>query len=501
MATNWQTFPVEVKGGLIEILPSIQQGDKAPGSAILLKNFEPSLKGGYRRIDGYVKFDTNEVPAVDTSTQLLGVGFLNGQVVVPREDGVYSSTGSGWTTVVSGRTQTTKVRYSTINLDGTRKLIGVDGVNYPYSYDGTTLTNLSGSVDILGASHVAQFKDHIFYAIGSSVVFSEPFDENGFDTGLGAGNFIMPNEITGLIVFRERLFVFTETEISVLDGDSSNDFRLTSVSESVGCIRPDTIKEVGGDVVFLSADGLRLLGGTDRIGDFRNENVSKNIQVLMDEFSRRHEVFNAVAIRSKSQYRIFAFDANQQTAVAEGFLGTQFEPANPNSFEWGSTLGLKVYSVVSEVYQGAEKVYFVSDTGFVYQMETGDDFDGTAISAEYRTPFISFGDPMYRKTIYKVRTYVGAEGSMVGTLQLSFDQGSTTKLQPGAQGIEDGGGISWGNFSWDEGNWASGEKEGSVSVSTVGAGNSVSLEYTFTDPQAPFTIDTIFIEYAVEDRR
>jgi hypothetical protein len=501
MPIRWNTFPIELKGGRNEILPSIQQGIKAPGSAIYLTNFEPSLRGGYRRINGYSKFDSSVVPSADSSTQLLGVGFLDGTVIVPREGKIYKSSGSGWTEIATGRTQTTKHRYATINLNGTRKIIGVDGVNYPYSYDGTTFTNITGTTDINGCTHVVEFKDHVFYSAGDLVTFSIPFDETGFSVGDGAGSFRMPNEVTGMIVFRERLFVFTETEIKVLDGDSVTDFRLTSVSESVGCVHRDTIQEVAGDVIFLAADGLRLLGATDRIQDFSNESASKNIQSLITDFEDNYTQFHSTIVREKSQYRIFGWNDNFPRSSTEGWLGTQFEAANPNSFEWSSLMGFKVWSVTSNVYQGDELVYFVGDTEYVYQMESGQSFDGIAIEAEYRTPYISMEDPTVRKTIYSIKTYLEAEGAVTGTVGLSFDQGSSARIQPTTIPFEESGGVKWGEFVWGDENWASGSVEGSVEVKTVGSCFSVSVQYSFTEDQRPFILDTIFLEYSQEDRK
>ena len=63
MADGWQTYPFEFRGGLISNLSPLQQGTQAPGSARLLKNFEPSIDGGYRRIEGYDKYSSVVVPA------------------------------------------------------------------------------------------------------------------------------------------------------------------------------------------------------------------------------------------------------------------------------------------------------------------------------------------------------------------------------------------------------------------------------------------------------
>ena len=62
----------------------------------------------------------------------------------------------------------------------------------------------------------------MFYAGKSTtkqeVVFSEPFNEDGFNSGSGAGSFKVDDEITGLKVFRDDLFIFCETRIFKLTG-------------------------------------------------------------------------------------------------------------------------------------------------------------------------------------------------------------------------------------------------------------------------------------------
>lgn len=62
MALPWQSYPVEFTGGLITNVSPLQQGVNAPGSARILRNFEPSIEGGYRRIKGYEKYDTDLIP-------------------------------------------------------------------------------------------------------------------------------------------------------------------------------------------------------------------------------------------------------------------------------------------------------------------------------------------------------------------------------------------------------------------------------------------------------
>ena len=52
---------------------------------------------------------------------------------------------------------------------------------------------------------------------------------------------------------------------------------LEPITDKIGCTNPDTIQEFGGDIIYLSPDGVRLLGATDRIGDFALDVASDTI--------------------------------------------------------------------------------------------------------------------------------------------------------------------------------------------------------------------------------
>ena len=62
MPTNRQTYPIQFSGGLISNRSPLQQGTQQPGSARILRNFEPSIEGGYKRILGYNKYDLDIIP-------------------------------------------------------------------------------------------------------------------------------------------------------------------------------------------------------------------------------------------------------------------------------------------------------------------------------------------------------------------------------------------------------------------------------------------------------
>ena len=273
MATQWQTFPIEFRGGLISNLSPLQQGTNAVGSATILQNFEAAKEGGYSKVKGYEKYSNT---AVAGSGPILALKIVSGdKTVVSRRNAsnvteYYYGTGTTWTSIGAQALLGGKAHHASHSVTGTEKTIFVDSSNYPVEYDGSdnSLTVLNGSTDLLGSEYVSVFKGTAFYAKGNTLYFSAPLSVGDFSAANGAGSINVASDITGLIVFRDQLIIFTQNSIKRLTGTTSADFVVTPITDRIGCVNGDTIQEVGGDIMYLAPDGIRLLSATDRIGDF-----------------------------------------------------------------------------------------------------------------------------------------------------------------------------------------------------------------------------------------
>jgi hypothetical protein len=116
MPTTWETFPIEVKGGLVTNISPLQQGITAPGTARRLTNFEPSIEGGYKRILGYTKYDTAFVPPYG-SPVVQGSGQTGSTLILAN---FYEAPVNGDTFTIAGVTGTYRVLSAT--LDSTTKV-------------------------------------------------------------------------------------------------------------------------------------------------------------------------------------------------------------------------------------------------------------------------------------------------------------------------------------------------------------------------------------------
>lgn len=659
MPTAWETFPIEVRGGLITNISPLQQGITAPGSARRLVNFEPSIEGGYRRILGYDKFEEDFLPtygeplvqgsgqtgntlvlanvfeapsdgesftiagvtgtytiatsgvSYNSSTNVLtltlntslasspadkalvtfsnnsdlieGLVYFRQKAVVQRNGNVWESDGTGWTRVnkpsygtvlVNGGSQTgsslivdgltgtpqqgdtfsiagvekvytitaavtvtsggatltispslasspadnaaitfrgsdrslgSKLRFVRYNFTGTPSLMAVDNTNYPFKYDGTTFTALSGGPsDILGAEHVAEFKNHIFFAKGNALTFTSPYSDTDFSPANGSGLITVPHTITGLIVFREQLIIFSTNAIHRLVGNTVADFQLQPISLDIGCIRVDTIQEVGGDIAFLGPDGIRLLSATDRIGDFGLAVASRPIQSEVKTFVAGNTSFTSCVIRGKNQYRAFGYSANKTSETSLGILATQFADQTAQGMAWAELNGILAY-VADSIYSAldaTEVVLFANRDGYVYQMETGNSFDGENIPASYFTPHFPVTDPRVRKSFYKLSTYLDPEGSITGTVspKLDFDQTDIVQPEPISLSNQADNVFFYGSSTYNAATYG-GKLRYVFTSQMVGSGFTISLQYNFESTDPPFSLDAILIEYLNNDRQ
>lgn len=663
MADRWSTYPVEFKGGLITNLSPLQLGINAPGSARILKNYEPSVEGGYRRIAGYDKYDANAIPTLgsvlvhgagQTGTTLVianvystpvagdqftiagvagtytistggvsyntatkratltltsslasspadkaaityitnrglitGLAAWRGQAVAARNDSIYKSTGTGWTrlnapsygtTLVQGGSQTggtlvidgltgvpqagdtfsiagvsliytvtanatvtsgaatlsispslasspadnavitflstsrissNKRRFEKYRIGSSEKFAEVDGTNFPAIYDGTTYKVLTAAPsEVQGSEHVTFFKNQLFFAKGDKLTFTSPYSDDNFDPANGAGVISVGSSITGLIVFRDQLIIFSQQRITKLVGNTLSDFVLQPITINIGCVDTDTIQEIGSDVMFLGPDGLRLLSATDRNNDFNLAVVSKPIQSEMTAFIAASTSFASVVIRKKSQYRIFGYSSTITDSASLGILGTQMEGDQTGVLAWAELRGFKAYVADSDYFGREETVLFANGNGYVYQMESGSSFDGANIPAAFSTPYMPINDPRIRKAFYKAHLYVDPEGPVTAALNLKLDFDDADVIQPETIVLSNIGGPTgfgpgfYGSQAATYGTTIYADKLQNVfETQVVGSGFAVSLQFISENQDSPFSLDAVTLEYSTHDRR
>ena len=411
-----------------------------------------------------------------------------------------------WTERDTGRTNAGKYSFERFNFDGNEKIVVVDGVNDPTVFNSSlSATDVTASA-VEGASIVVSFREHMFYAGMSStpqeVVFSQPFDEDAFNSGSGAGSFKVDDTIVGLKVFRDSLFVFCENRIFKLTGSSSANFAVTPVTRDIGCINGKTIQEFAGDLIFLGPDGLRTVAGTARIGDVELGTISSNVQSLFDDNITDASVFESVVIPQKTQYRLFFSKAGALESRTEGLICVlKGQEGGREGYEFSRLKGIKPACTDSFITIGDVLILHGGFDGYIYRQEEGSTFDGTAINGKYRSPDMTFGDPGIRKHMQRVIVNYKPESVIDADLFVRYDYESAESARPTAYPLDstDIAGI-YGVSTYGTPTYG-GASQPLVRQSVEGSGFAIALRVNDGGSTDPYSLKGFQLEYQLGARR
>ena len=531
-----QPYTVACDGGLVK---SANQIDllKTPGVARELRNFEVSIEGGYRRINGFAKFGGGSaVQPTGGATNILGVTpYADGVIAVAgnaiyfSQDGItwlqvnrISATGGdNYTTftgkalsVRTGQGQATFALFESSNMDYGEIFIADNSTKDIFSFrmEGTgalnTRTFYAKEVSPNGANTPVKFitsHDHHLIAAGlndeeTTVYYSVYNNPNNF-TGAGAGSVSLSDEIVGIRGFREDLIVFCENSLHnfVNINDTSN-IRVDPIAENVFCLSGYSIQEIVGDLVFLAPDGIRTVAGTARIGDVELGTVSKQIQPILNDLARNvnNYVINSMVHRDKSQYRLFYTNRGAAESAQRGIIGT----LRPDGFQWSETLGIEVTSIGTAFNEvGIEEHFHGSQAGYVYVHDDGDDFDGSNIDARYQTPDYDYGDFGTLKTLHYIKMSIGPENDVQPTLRVRFDYDSNETPQPSDIVLDSvPAPAKFGTAIFGTAKFGAAEQP-LVRIPLVGSGYSNNFRVLSEDTNAPYIINGFYVDYIPSGRR
>jgi len=546
MPDRIESFKLVCRGGLNSNENHLDLADNQPGAATRLVNYEPSLFGGYRRLEGYEAFDT-DFPEVDDGTgsaegKVLCIAMFrfddgNPYAIAARKDVGQNSysfyrhvPGVGWDKMNTGTTRlmedlprrVNKIRHVQFDFGSGNQICFVDGVNKAIVFDGADWYEISatntggpsspgGDQAVDAPAIVDVFENHLFISgdkgFRSIVCHSAPRDPFTFTASAGAGQLPIGFPVVQFKPFRDDLFVFGPNAIKKIEPDVNAGFLLDQVTANVGCISRDSVQEIGGDLIFLAPDGLRPVAGTSRIGDVELETISKSIQGRLLDIIRNNDLdlLNGVVVRSKSQVRYFINDDSVDRTNGQGIIGGLTNNQGQLSWEYGELLGIRASCTTSE-YIGREEFVLHGDyDGIVYQQEKGNNFAGEDIISIYSTPYLDFGDTEIRKVIHKINTFIRAEGPFTLNLSLQYDWGDSDVVKPsaydqtatGAPTVYNGRTVTYGGPNVQYGGASK-----PVMISDVqGSGYSARATFVTVGQSEPFSIQGIVFEFALAGRR
>jgi hypothetical protein len=547
MPDEIQSYKVVCSGGLNSNENHLFLAEASPGAATRLVNFEPSLYGGYRRIEGYSLLGglDQEVGVGLAEGPILGLAIYknehlgNPYIIAARKDLGSNSYSlyrfielSGWQKILlpptvtlsytaNGRT-VTKLRHTQFDFGSGSQICFVDGVNPAKLFDGTnwyelTNTNTGGSSSpggdqaVNAPAIVEVFENHLFLGgdLTSRAVISHsaPSDPLDFTVSSGAGQITPGFNIIQFKPFRDDLFIFGVNSIKKVSPDVSVGFTLDQVTTNVGCVARDSVLEIGGDLIFLSPEGFRPVAGTSRIGDIELTTLSKSIQVTLVNMIKNYDMdtINGVVIRGKSQVRFFVGDGTEDLEESYGIIGGLSDQNGQVGWEFGELVGIRTSCVTSD-YIGLEEYVLHGDyDGKVYRQEEGSSFNTRDILGVYSTPYLDFGDTEVRKVLRKVNTFIRAEGPVELFLSMAYDWGTPNTPRPlNYLNESEGGPVAYGGQDLDYAgvNVIYGGNSKPIMTSDIqGSGFSARATFTTIGQSKPYTIQGLVFEFSISGRR
>lgn len=535
-----QPYTAVCQGGL-DLVSSPYELLRTPNVATELVNFEVSLSGGYRRINGYTAFGEGSATNPEGTNTILGIQPYGPGVVVCVDTSVYySEDGISWLQInkdtgAGGKTEAqmpgtaaldrpnqsraqfslmgapnglTTTTYGSLSIaTGADKLarfrIEGTGASRTFHYEefGGTPT---------AATHLEEHEKHLCVVDAvnapSTVYYSSNNDNSSF-SGTGSGSITLTDKIVGIKTFRRSLYIFCENSIySLEDINDPTNVRIEHVTLNLGCVSGYTIQEVGGDLIFLSTDGFRTIAGTQRISDVELGTLSRKIQPLILDIlgSNNEYTFASTVIRNKNQYRLFYTNPNNAVTTQKGIIGTLRPDPQTGSiqYEWSETLGIEVAAIGSYFDEvGLEKVYHGDTDGNIFCHDVGNTFNGTNIKYRYKTPDIDFGDAGLRKTLQYMLLSVKPEGNSDIKLSVEYEFDTPNIIQPPQQDV---GTILYPSF-YGSAVYGTDLYGASIypnkRVNLRGSGTSASFKFSGEDAYKPFTITGYYITFVPSDRR
>ena len=338
----------------------------------------------------------------------------------------------------------------------------------------------------------------------STVVYSSRLKPYDFE-GSSAGEIDVGDIIVGIKVFRNSLIIFCKNSIFELTSLDSTPI-IKSITKNIGCVNGNSIQEIGGDLIFLAPDGLRTVAGTARIDDVEIGSISRKILPLINNLLKNIQQYtiSSMVIRERSQYRLFYHKSGQAQSGQLGIIGTfKFDSNGVPAFEWSETKGMELKFCSSELNPQNEEVKFgANDTGYIYEIDTGNNFDAANISARFQTPDMDYGDNGLRKSLYAVKANIKPEGTQPDLkMRIRYDFESTDVPQPGSVNV--GSLAATSNF----GNAVYGTATyGAVTLPSkrmivTGSGFSNNFRFFSNDTNAAYAGNGLFVSFIAGGRR
>lgn len=519
---NRREAQILLRGGLDLETPALTV---EPGRMLACKNHEVDTLGGYTRIEGYERYDGRPQPSATNDPverearrtaieqppgvgPIRGVWEFKGDVYCFRDQGdsssgFFKSSPAGWVAITTpARTGGGRVAITSYNFLATattQVMIGTDGVNKAFTFDGTTFTEIT----IPGETGFPKFcrvmNNYLFLALENGIVYysvvGEPAD---FDPVNGAGSFGTGDFITGLEpAVGGALAILMRNRISILYGSSPEEWAkkdLRGHDDKVGAIAYSALNY--NQIYYLDDRGITSLQATEAFGNFASATLSTGVNPFLRV--RRGTFIDGVVSRRKNQLRWIFTPSTGDTGsevLTATFTGNQMTGFSRQVYDHQITVAES-----GELSDGQEIIVAGTEDGWVLRMDRGTSFDGQPIEAYFRLAFAHQGTPQKRKHYLRALFNIEAQGAVDIKIKplFNFNDPGTAAHRVSSLDII-GGGANWDENSWNEFVWSAQiNSEAVADISGTGR-NMAFVVYSNSADAEPYTFYDALVYYTLRN--
>lgn len=343
----------------------------------------------------------------------------------------------------------------------------MNGKQLPLVWDGKGIRqfdewNTITFTDTLGFPSMAkEWKSRVFFAgdsLNPSTLFATaPGTFNDFDTDNGAfGLAVDPGDgrdITAMVPFYDILAIHkygqSNGSINFLAGstapgsEAGDEYNLRKFLHNIATDNNRGIINFENDQLFFTGRTIRTISPTQKFGDAQTDTVSYKVEPLVE---------NRTPVNHDKSFAIFYPRKNQTWFFFNGSGGVKNDTV---LIYWNETKAFtqRTGFTGSAGCLDADGNLLIGDyEGNVHRHDFGESYNGKAIDAEFRTPYMTFGDPVRNKQIRSMDFLLSRLGLFDVKIELAWDY-----LEPSVefrvpQTPEAGAGV-WNIDNWDEANW------------------------------------------------
>jgi hypothetical protein len=360
-----------------------------------------------------------------------------------------------YTLPTTGRYKTRTYNFS--NVADADSVFGVSGTKDAFEFDGTNyvpILHQDFETTFPYDVNIHQERLELIFPGGQDVrsVSGQP---RVFNALLGSVVYSTGSEIVGSKkIHHNAEAIFCESGIWLLLGTgiydedtATRDWQFVEHDSSLGASM-GSIANLGPSV-FVSGVDFRTVSATDTTAQYKSDQIFKQSQPLLA--NNKDKISTSLWCREKSQYRLFF---NTGSAMFCTFDGGKQKGATAVSYPD------VVRNAWSEIEDTVEKMWFTSDDGYLYRMDSGNTYDDDYITGSFRIPFYHYGSPRILKQFPQMVIELDSPLILTGNTEMSYtvnhaygDPGYPRPVVETLTDFDSAGGFfgnnaGYGNFVW-----------------------------------------------------